>query len=140
MVKALADRFAEAFAEVLHAEVRRKYWGYAPSENFTASELHKIKYQGIRPAPGYPSQPDHDEKKTMWKLMNVQEKVGIGLTESLAMTPASSVSGLYFSNAQSKYFSVGKITKEQVENYASRKGMKVEEIERLMPNVLSYDK
>jgi len=140
MVKALADRLAEAFAEVLHAEVRRNYWGYSPDESFSAAELHKIKYQGIRPAPGYPSQPDHDEKRTIWKLMNVHENTGLSLTESLAMMPASSVSGLYFGNPMSKYFSTGKITKEQVESYAKRKGMSVEELERLMPNVLSYDK
>jgi len=140
MVKALADRLAEAFAEVLHSEVRRKYWGYSPEENFTADELHKIKYRGIRPAPGYPSQPDHDEKKTLWKLMNVHENTGISLTDSLAMLPAASVSGLYFANPVAKYFSTGKITKEQVEDYARRKGMKVEEVERMMPNVLSYDK
>ncbi|XP_052468034.1 methionine synthase isoform X3 [Carassius gibelio] len=113
MVKALADRLAEAFAEELHARVRRDLWGYSGEEDLPASDLHRLRYEGIRPAAGYPSQPDHTEKHTMWKLADIQEKTGIALTESLAMTPAASVSGLYFSNPKSCYFAVGKITKEQ---------------------------
>jgi len=137
MVKAIADRFAEAFAEVLHSEVRKQYWGYVPEENFSAADLHKIKYRGIRPAPGYPMQPDHDEKRTLWKLMKVEELAGIKLTESLAMWPGASVCGLYMANPEAKYFSLGKITKEQVHDYATRKGKTEEEIEKLMPNVLT---
>jgi len=136
MTNALADRFAEAFAEVLHAEVRKKYWGYSPDEKFTAAELHKIKYRGIRPAPGYPTQPDHDEKHIIWKLMNVKQNAGIELTDNLAMWPSASVCGLYLANPESKYFSLGKITKEQIQNYAARKAKSVDDIEKLMPNVL----
>ncbi|XP_034070788.1 LOW QUALITY PROTEIN: methionine synthase [Gymnodraco acuticeps] len=139
MVKALADRLAEAFAEELHARVRKELWGYSTDEALQASDLHRIRYQGIRPAAGYPSQPDHTEKTTMWSLAGVQEKTGICLTESLAMLPAASVSGLYFSNPQATYFAVGKITKEQVEDYARRKQMSVEEVERWLAPVLGYD-
>ncbi|KAF5909085.1 methionine synthase, partial [Clarias magur] len=113
MVKALADRLAEAFAEELHARVRKEFWGYSEEGDLPAGDLHKLRYSGIRPAPGYPSQPDHTEKCTMWRLAQIQEKTGICLTESLAMTPAAAVSGLYFSNTKSTYFAVGKITKEQ---------------------------
>jgi len=137
MVKAIADRFAESFAEVLHAEVRKDYWGYAPEENFSAEDLHKIKYRGIRPAPGYPMQPDHDEKRVIWNLLKVKENTGIELTESLAMWPGASVCGLYLANPEAKYFSLGKITKEQILDYANRKGKTEEEIEKLMPNVLT---
>jgi len=136
MTNALADRLAEAFAEVLHVEVRKKYWGYSPDETFTASDLHKIKYRGIRPAPGYPTQPDHDEKYTLWRLMDVEKNVSIELTESFAMWPSASVCGIYLANPEAKYFSVGKITKEQIVDYASRKGKTVEYVENLMPNVL----
>ncbi|ROI83800.1 Methionine synthase [Anabarilius grahami] len=139
MVKALADRLAEAFAEELHARVRRDWWGYSSEEDLPASELHRLRYEGIRPAAGYPSQPDHTEKLTMWKLAGIQEKTGIALTESLAMTPAASVSGLYFSNPKSSYFAVGKITKEQVEDYAHRKQMEVCEVERWLGPILGYD-
>ncbi|XP_033963063.1 methionine synthase [Pseudochaenichthys georgianus] len=139
MVKALADRLAEAFAEELHARVRKELWGYSTDEALQASDLHRIRYQGIRPAAGYPSQPDHTEKTTMWSLAGVQEKTGICLTESLAMLPAASVSGLYFSSPQATYFAVGKITKEQVEDYARRKEMSVEEVERWLAPVLGYD-
>eukprot|EP00066_Takifugu_rubripes_P009769 XP_003977029.1 PREDICTED: LOW QUALITY PROTEIN: methionine synthase [Takifugu rubripes] len=139
MVKALADRLAEAFAEELHARVRKEFWGYNTTETLQASDLHHVRYQGIRPAPGYPSQPDHTEKTTMWSLAEIQEKTGIGLTESFAMTPAASVSGLYFSNPQSTYFAVGKITKEQVDDYSKRKNMKVEEAERWLAPILGYD-
>ncbi|KAG9346044.1 hypothetical protein JZ751_007860 [Albula glossodonta] len=139
MVKALADRLAEAFAEELHARVRKDFWGYSTEEDLDASEMHKIRYEGIRPAPGYPSQPDHTEKITMWRLAGVEEKTGIALTESLAMTPAASVSGLYFSNPKSTYFAVGKITKDQVEDYARRKEMPVAEVERWLGPILGYE-
>uniref|UniRef100_A0AAQ5XXV2 Methionine synthase n=1 Tax=Amphiprion ocellaris TaxID=80972 RepID=A0AAQ5XXV2_AMPOC len=139
MVKALADRLAEAFAEELHARVRKELWGYNAEEALQASDLHRVRYQGIRPAAGYPSQPDHTEKTTMWNLAGIQEKTGIGLTESLAMTPAASVSGLYFSNPQASYFAVGKITKEQVEDYARRKETSVEEVEKWLAPILGYD-
>ncbi|KAK5881799.1 hypothetical protein CesoFtcFv8_022557 [Champsocephalus esox] len=139
MVKALADRLAEAFAEELHARVRKELWGYSTDEALQASDLHRIRYQGIRPAAGYPSQPDHTEKTTMWSLAGVQEKTAMCLTESLAMLPAASVSGLYFSSPQATYFAVGKITKEQVEDYARRKETSVEEVERWLAPVLGYD-
>ncbi|XP_035001274.2 methionine synthase [Hippoglossus stenolepis] len=139
MVKALADRLAEAFAEELHARVRKELWGYCADEALQATDLHRIRYQGIRPAAGYPSQPDHTEKTTMWSLADIQDKIGIGLTESLAMMPAASVSGLYFSNPQASYFAVGKITKEQVVDYATRKAMSVEEVERWLSPILGYD-
>ncbi|KAL2077934.1 hypothetical protein ACEWY4_025619 [Coilia grayii] len=139
MVKALADRLAEAFAEELHGRVRKDLWGYSTNEDLQAADMHRIRYSGIRPASGYPSQPDHTEKISMWKLANIQEKTGIGLTESLAMTPAAAVSGLYFSNPKSSYFSVGKITKEQTEDYAKRKGIAVAEVERWLGPIIGYD-
>ncbi|KAM9817378.1 methionine synthase [Neosynchiropus ocellatus] len=139
MIKALADRLAEAFAEALHARVRKELWGYCADESLEASDLHRVRYQGIRPAAGYPSQPDHTEKTTMWTLAGIEEKTGIGLTECLAMTPAAAVSGLYFSHPQASYFAVGKITKEQVEDYAQRKAMSVEEVERWLAPILAYD-
>ena len=138
MVKALADRLAEAFAERLHEEVRRDYWGYVSDEQLNLDDKLKIKYQGIRPAPGYPSQPDHTEKITMWKILKVHEQTSIELTESLAMLPAASVSGLYFSHPFAKYFAVGKITKDQVTDYAQRKGISVEEAEKWLSPILSY--
>ncbi|XP_014826847.1 PREDICTED: methionine synthase-like [Poecilia mexicana] len=140
MVKALADRLAEAFAEELHVRVRKELWGYSSDEVLQASDLHRVRYQGIRPAAGYPSQPDHTEKLTMWRLAAVQKETGIGLTESLAMTPAASVSGLYFSHPQASYFAVGKITKEQVEDYGKRKGTSTEEVERWLAPILGYEK
>ncbi|KAJ8013643.1 hypothetical protein DPEC_G00031940 [Dallia pectoralis] len=139
MIKALADRLAEAFAEELHARVRKELWGYSVEEDLGAQDMHRIRYEGIRPAAGYPSQPDHTEKTTMWRLGQVNEKTGILLTESLAMIPASSVSGLYFSNPKATYFAVGKITKEQVEDYAGRKEMPVSEVERWLGPILAYD-
>ncbi|KAI5103529.1 methionine synthase [Silurus meridionalis] len=129
MVKALADRLAEAFAEELHARVRKEFWGYSEEGDLLSSDLHKLRYSGIRPAPGYPSQPDHTEKHTMWRLAQIQEKTGIGLTESLAMTPAAAVSGLYFSNPKSTYFAVGKITKEQ-KNKKDRHDAVIEKFEQ----------
>ncbi|XP_032430522.1 methionine synthase [Xiphophorus hellerii] len=139
MVKALADRLAEAFAEELHVRVRKELWSYSSDEALQASDLHRVRYQGIRPAAGYPSQPDHTEKLTMWRLAAVLEETGIDLTESLAMTPAASVSGLYFSHPQASYFAVGKITKEQVEDYGKRKGMSTEEVERWLAPILGYE-
>ncbi|KAG2467377.1 METH synthase, partial [Polypterus senegalus] len=139
MVKALADRLAEAFAEELHARVRREFWAYEASEQISTTDMHKIKYKGIRPAPGYPSQPDHTEKLSMWRLASIEEKTGIQLTESLAMKPAAAVCGMYFSNPNSTYFSVGKITKEQVEDYALRKQMSVAEVEKWLGPILGYE-
>ncbi|MBL4888821.1 MAG: methionine synthase, partial [Candidatus Lindowbacteria bacterium] len=138
MVKALADRLAEAFAEVLHERVRKEFWGYASDENLTNDELIKEKYQGIRPAPGYPSQPDHTEKPLLFKLLKAKESTGIALTESLAMTPAASVSGIYISHPDARYFGLGKIAKDQVEDYASRKGMDVAEVEKWLGSNLGY--
>jgi len=139
MAKAIADRLAEAYAEWLHEEVRKDYWGYASDENLTTEDMVQLKYAGIRPAPGYPSQPDHDEKNFMWKAMDVFAKTGIELTESLAMQPAASVSGLYFAHPDSEYFAVGKITKNQVEAYAKRKGIDLEVAERLLGPILGYE-
>ena len=138
MAEALADRLAEAFAELLHAEVRKDHWGYAPDESLNAEDLLKVKYQGIRPAPGYPSQPDHTEKATMWDLMKCKEEIGVELTESFAMLPAASVSGLYFGGKSAEYFNVGKIEKDQVEEYASRKGMDVATVEKWLGQNLAY--
>ena len=138
MVKALADRLAEAFAERMHERVRKEFWPYATGETLTNEQLIKEDYQGIRPAPGYPACPDHTEKGTLFNLLDAT-KIGIELTESYAMYPASSVSGFYFSHPESKYFPVGKINKDQVLDYAHRKDMPVEEIEKWLSPVLSYD-
>jgi 5-methyltetrahydrofolate--homocysteine methyltransferase len=138
LCKALADRLAEAFAERMHARVRREFWGYAPDEALSAADLILEKYQGIRPAPGYPAQPDHTEKKTLFALLDAEKNSGVKLTESFAMWPGSSVSGLYFGNAESYYFGVGKIERDQVEDYAARKGMSVKETERWLAPVLNY--
>ena len=139
MIKIIADRLAEAFAEYLHVRVRRDFWGYSLDENLACEDLLKVKYSGIRPAPGYPTQPDHTEKITMWRVMQVEEKTGITLTESLAMNPAASVCALILAHPQSEYFSVGKIAKDQTEDYAARKNMKTEEVERWLRSNLSYD-
>uniref|UniRef100_A0A914YRJ5 AdoMet activation domain-containing protein n=1 Tax=Panagrolaimus superbus TaxID=310955 RepID=A0A914YRJ5_9BILA len=139
MVKALADRLAEAFAEWLHLQVRRNYWGYSKNEDLNATDLISIKYEGIRPAPGYPTQPDHREKITMWEIMPAEKEADIILTDSLAMHPASSVSGLYFAHPQSEYFSLGKIDRDQVEDYANRRGESIEEVERWLSPNLGYD-
>uniref|UniRef100_A0A2R8ZAU2 Methionine synthase n=1 Tax=Pan paniscus TaxID=9597 RepID=A0A2R8ZAU2_PANPA len=136
MVKALGDRLAEAFAEELHERVRRELWAYCGSEQLDVADLRRLRYKGIRPAPGYPSQPDHTEKLTMWRLADIEQSTGIRLTESLAMAPASAVSGLYFSNLKSKYFAVGKISKDQVEDYALRKNISVAEVEKWLGPIL----
>ncbi|MCP4123040.1 MAG: methionine synthase [Bacteroidetes bacterium] len=139
LLKALADRLAEALAEYLHEKVRKNYWGYASSEKYDNDELVREKYQGIRPAPGYPACPDHTEKQALFNLLNAEENTGINLTESYAMHPAASVSGWYFGHPDSKYFSTGKIGRDQVEDYADRKGMSIEEVERWLSPVLNYD-
>ena len=138
MVKALADRLAEAFAELLHEKVRKELWGYSPDEKFSNEELIEEKYQGIRPAPGYPAQPDHTEKITIWKILNVEENIQIKLTESLAMYPASSVCGLYIAHPEAKYFNVGKIGKDQVYDYHKRKGISLKEAEKWLRPILNY--
>ena len=139
MAKALCDRLAEAFAEALHAKVRRELWGYAKTETLSNEDLILEKYQGIRPAPGYPAQPDHTEKATLWQLMDVDNKAGITLTESYAMWPGAAVSGLYVAHPDSHYFGVGKVERDQVEDYARRKGWSIQECERWLAPVLNYD-
>jgi 5-methyltetrahydrofolate--homocysteine methyltransferase len=138
LCKALADRLAEAFAERMHQRVRKEFWGYAPDEALSAEDLILEKYAGIRPAPGYPAQPDHTEKQTLFALLDAENTAGVKLTESFAMWPGSSVSGLYFSHPESFYFGVGKIERDQVEDYAARKGMTVAETERWLAPVLNY--
>lgn len=140
MTKAIADRLAEAFAELMHELVRKEYWGYTKNEALSNDELIAEKYTGIRPAPGYPAQPDHTEKQLIFDLLEAEDKTSIKLTESFAMYPASSVSGLYFSHPESKYFNVGKISRDQVEEYASRKNMPIEEIERWLAPILGYER
>ncbi len=136
MIKALADRLAEAFAEYLHKEVRTNYWGYAANEDMTHEDLIKESYKGIRPAPGYPACPDHLEKLAIWELLKVKESIGVELTESLAMWPAASVSGYYFGNPEARYFGLGKIKEDQVEDYAARKNITLEEATKwLAPNI-----
>ena len=139
MLKAIADRLAEAFAERLHQRVRKEFWGYASDETFSNAELIKEEYAGIRPAPGYPAQPDHTEKLTIWSLLDVEKNTGITLTESMAMMPTAAVSGLYFAHPASQYFGLGKIQRDQVEDYAKRKGMSQEETERWLGPVLGYE-
>jgi 5-methyltetrahydrofolate--homocysteine methyltransferase len=139
MAEALADRLAEAFAEVIHQKMRKELWGYAPDENLSPEDLLKVRYTGIRPAPGYPSQPDHTEKQIMWDLMGVKEEIGVELTDSMAMLPAASVSAVCFAHPKSQYFAVGQITKDQVEEYASRKSMELGVTEKWLGPTLSYD-
>ena len=134
----LADRLAEAFAEYLHKQVR-VHWGYGEAEKLSNEDLIWEKYRGIRPAPGYPACPDHTEKATLWRLLDVEKNTGIKLTESFAMWPGSSVSGFYFAHPESRYFSVGKIDRDQVADYAARKGMSVSEVERWLAPNLGYD-
>ena len=138
IVAALADRLAEAFAERLHQRVRTELWGYAPNEDLSLADILAEKYAGIRPAPGYPAQPDHTEKATLFDLLNATEQAGITLTESFAMSPAAAVSGLYFSHPKSHYFGVGKIDRDQIEDYATRKGWTVETAERWLAPILAY--
>ena len=138
LAKAIADRLAEAFAECLHTKVRTEWWGYAKEERLTTNQIISEEYQGIRPAPGYPACPDHTEKKTIFELLAPEKGAGIQLTESYAMLPASSVSGYYFSHPESKYFGLGKIGKDQVSEYAERKGMTITQIEKWLAPVLAY--
>jgi 5-methyltetrahydrofolate--homocysteine methyltransferase len=137
MVKALADRLAEAFAEMLHQRVRRE-WGYGKDENLTSEELIEEKYRGIRPAFGYPACPDHSEKFKLFDLLGAKD-IGMNLTEHAAMTPAASVSGMYFAHPGARYFSVGKVDRDQIADYANRKGMDVGEVEKWLRTNLAYD-
>jgi 5-methyltetrahydrofolate--homocysteine methyltransferase len=139
MLKALADRFAEAFAERLHQRVRQEFWGYSSDNGLDNNALIAEKYQGVRPAPGYPACPDHTEKPMLWKLLNVEKNTGITLTDSYAMYPTAAVSGWYFSHPDSRYFGLGKVNKDQIENYAKRKGMSLQEVERWLAPNLGYD-
>ena len=139
MLKALADRFAEAFAERLHERIRTEFWGYTPDESFDNEHLIKESYKGIRPAPGYPSCPDHTEKDLLWKLLRVEENTGIVLTESYAMYPTASVSGWYFSHPDSRYFGLGKINRDQVNDYAQRKNSDLKIIENWLSPSLGYN-
>jgi 5-methyltetrahydrofolate--homocysteine methyltransferase len=138
MLKAVADRLAEALAEMLHERVRRELWGYAPDESLTGEQLIAEAYRGIRPAMGYPACPDHREKRTLWKLLDVEERTGIWLTESMAMAPAASVSGLYFSHPDARYFAVGRLGRDQVAEYARRTGASLDETERWLAPNLGY--
>jgi 5-methyltetrahydrofolate--homocysteine methyltransferase len=136
MLQALADRLAEAFAELMHERTRKEFWGYAKDEQWSNEELIKEQYTGIRPAPGYPACPDHTEKYKLFELLGGEEATGIHLTESLAMYPASSVCGWYFAHPESKYFGVGKIEKDQLEDYTHRKGMRIDETTRWLRPIL----
>ena len=138
LVKALGDRLAEAFAEAMHARVRRELWGHAPDEAFAPEDLIAEPYRGIRPAPGYPAQPDHTEKATLFRLLDAERAIGVRLTESYAMWPASSVSGLYIAHPEAHYFGVAKVERDQVEDYAARKDMPIDEVERWLAPVLNY--
>jgi 5-methyltetrahydrofolate--homocysteine methyltransferase len=140
LAKALADRLAEALAERMHERVRRELWGYARDEALTNEQLVQEAYQGIRPAPGYPACPDHTEKQILFDLLDAETRTGIRLTESYAMTPAAAVSGWYFWHPEAKYFGVGKIGRDQVEDYARRKGMTVETVERWLAPNLGYER
>jgi 5-methyltetrahydrofolate--homocysteine methyltransferase len=136
MIKALADRLAEAFAEYLHQEVRVNHWGYSPKENLSNIDLIKEYYKGIRPAPGYPACPDHLEKETIWEVLQVEENIGVSLTESKAMWPAASVSGYYFANKEAKYFGLGKIKEDQLTDYSNRRKITKAEAQKwLNPNL-----
>jgi len=139
MLKALADRLAEAFAEHLHERVRKEFWGYAANESLSNEELIAEKYRGIRPAPGYPACPEHTEKANLWALLQPDANAQITLTESFAMLPTAAVSGWYFSHPEAQYFGVGKIAKDQTEDYAQRKGFSLEEAEKWLAPILGYD-
>ena len=138
MVKALADRFAEATAEYMHTKIRKEYWGYAKDESLDNAALISEKYEGIRPAPGYPACPEHTEKGKLWELLNAEKETGIKLTESFAMYPAASVSGWYFAHPDTKYFGLGSISADQVEDYAQRKGWDKAKSEKWLAPVLNY--
>jgi 5-methyltetrahydrofolate--homocysteine methyltransferase len=140
LAKALADRLAEAFAEHLHLRVRKEFWGYAREENLDNESLIKERFQGIRPAPGYPACPDHTEKQTLFQLLDAERRAGITLTESFAMLPAAAVSGYYFSHPRAQYFGVGKIERDQVEDYARRKGFDLKTMERWLAPNLNYER
>jgi 5-methyltetrahydrofolate--homocysteine methyltransferase len=140
LAKALADRLAEAFAERLHERVRREYWGYAPDEALDNGDLIRERYQGIRPAPGYPACPDHTEKRILFDLLRAESNAGIALTESFARLPAASVSGYYFWRPEAQYFGVGKIERDQVEDYARRTGQPVATVERWLSPNLNYER
>ena len=139
MLKALADRLAEAFAERMHERVRREFWCYAPDEDLNNDQLIDETYRGIRPAPGYPACPDHTEKELLWRLIEPDRHAAISLTESYAMWPTASVSGWYFSHPQARYFSVTRIQRDQVQDYARRKGLPEAEVERWLAPVLGYE-
>jgi 5-methyltetrahydrofolate--homocysteine methyltransferase len=139
MVKALADRLAEAFAELLHRRVRREFWGYAADEELGTDAIIREEYRGIRPAPGYPACPEHTEKRKIWELLDAEENVGVSLTESCAMTPGAAVSGYYFSHPESTYFGVGEIGRDQVQDYAERKGWTLREAEKWLSPNLGYE-
>ncbi len=137
--QALGDRLFEALAEHLHERVRKEFWGYAPDEDPSNQDLMAERYRGIRPAPGYPACPDHTEKRVLFELLGAKQSAGIGLTESCAMTPAASISGYHFAHPESRYFGLGRIGRDQVEDYARRKAMAPEEIERWLPRNLGYE-
>ncbi|MDO5529688.1 MAG: vitamin B12 dependent-methionine synthase activation domain-containing protein, partial [Paracoccus sp. (in: a-proteobacteria)] len=138
MVQALGDRFAEGLAELLHAKVRREYWGFARDEAFTPTEMIAEPYDGIRPASGYPAQPDHTEKETLFRLLDATAHTGVRLTESMAMHPGASVSGLYIAHPDAYYFGVAKVEADQAADYAARKGMALRDVERWLMPVLNY--
>ena len=138
LLKSLADRFAEALAEYMHEKVRKELWGYAPEESLSPIQLLQECFEGIRPAPGYPACPDHTEKGTLFRLLDAERQIGVRLTESFAILPASTVAGWYFWRPETKYFSVGKIERDQVANYAKRKNWKISEAERWLATILNY--
>jgi 5-methyltetrahydrofolate--homocysteine methyltransferase len=139
MLKAIADRLAEALAEMLHQQVRTRYWGYAEEEDLANEDLIEERYQGIRPAIGYPSSPDHTEKDTLWRLLEAEQRTGIWLTESKAMVPTAAVSGLYLAHPEARYFAVGKLNRDQVADYAERKGVAVPVVEKWLGQNLAYE-
>jgi 5-methyltetrahydrofolate--homocysteine methyltransferase len=139
MLKALADRFAEACAEHFHERIRREHWGYDTKESLTNSQLIREEYHGIRPAPGYPACPDHTEKAKLWELLDAEANTGIRLTESYAMYPTAAVSGWYFAHPDARYFAIGKVDRDQVEDYAARKGMSLADMEKWLSPNLGYE-
>jgi 5-methyltetrahydrofolate--homocysteine methyltransferase len=139
LLKALADRLAEAFAERMHERVRKEFWGFAAAENLSNAEMIKEEYRGIRPAPGYPACPDHTEKGLLWDLIEPDKNAGMTITESFAMLPTASVSGMYFSHPEARYFGTGKLARDQIEDYAMRKDMDIQVVERWLASVLGYE-